>query len=322
MGSGQRGRTIVDIRQLKVLIAVVDHGGLAKASAMLRLSQPSLTKIVKRLEAELSVKLFVREARGMIPTEFTKALIPYARAAVANLNQANAEALALLKGSKGRVSVISSAAIGRQILPQAVKNLSRTHPNLRIHISLEPSESLTGAIDGQSFDFGLGALEGPLAVNVSHKLLFYDSMVIACRRDHPLTALENVTPEDLAGSRWVAADERSITRRRFEHLFQSWGVRVAEPAIECRSTAIAKEIIADTDLICMLAAITVHDELARGVLSTINVEGANLERAVGLFWCRGRMHTPGAKALIDEITNICKAKTYGTFPRIKREHVR
>ena len=150
----------VDVRQLKVLLAVIESGGLAHASAKLNLSQPSLTKIIKRFEDELEVKLFVRQARGMVPTEYAMALVPYARGAVANLMQATNEIQALQKGAKGHVSIVSSAAIGRQILPAAIVNLMRSHPEIQVRVSLEPSETLVENLERTRFDIGLGVLEG------------------------------------------------------------------------------------------------------------------------------------------------------------------
>lgn len=306
----------MDVRQLKVLLAVIESGGLAQASAKLNLSQPSLTKIIKRFEDELAVKLFVRQARGMVPTEYALALVPYARGAVANLMQAADEIQALQKGAKGHVSIVSSSAIGRQILPAAIVNLMRSHPEIQVSVSIEPSETLAENLERTKFDIGLGVLEGKVDQETSHRLLFYDSIIIACKAGHPLTQVERVQAADLASYKWVAADRRSITRNRFDYLFQSWGLATPEISIECRSTAIAKEIISATEHLCLLSASNTQKDIAEGRLSTISIEGANLNRPIGLFWKRGRLHTPAVKSLIEEIARVCETRKYAKRPLI------
>ena len=55
----------MDIRQLRNVLAIFDKGSIGKAAEALRVSQPALTKSLRRLEDELQVKLFVRTSRGM-----------------------------------------------------------------------------------------------------------------------------------------------------------------------------------------------------------------------------------------------------------------
>ena len=57
----------MDLRQLRVLLAVIEKGSLGRAAEWLNTSQPAVTKTIQRLEAELDV-LIHRDARGMRPT--------------------------------------------------------------------------------------------------------------------------------------------------------------------------------------------------------------------------------------------------------------
>lgn len=63
----------------QAFLAVADTGSLSAAAVRLGLTQPTLGRQIKRLEADLGLSLFARVARGLIPTETAQMLIPRAR---------------------------------------------------------------------------------------------------------------------------------------------------------------------------------------------------------------------------------------------------
>src|SRR4051812_49948020 len=56
-------------QQLQYVLAAFEHGSFSAAAQALHLAQPSLSEQVRRLEAELGIKLFERVGRGLVPTE-------------------------------------------------------------------------------------------------------------------------------------------------------------------------------------------------------------------------------------------------------------
>lgn len=69
----------MDLRQLKYFIAIAQSGSMASAAQSLGVAQPSLSQQMKQLEAELSVELLVRSARGVQLTEAGQVLLRHAR---------------------------------------------------------------------------------------------------------------------------------------------------------------------------------------------------------------------------------------------------
>src|ERR1041384_5506509 len=66
------------LQQLQYVLAAFERGSFSAAAEALHLAQPSLSQQVRRLEAELCVKLFERVRRGLVPTEAGRALRPHA----------------------------------------------------------------------------------------------------------------------------------------------------------------------------------------------------------------------------------------------------
>ncbi|HVY56481.1 MAG TPA: LysR family transcriptional regulator, partial [Xanthobacteraceae bacterium] len=86
-------------RQFQNLLMVIEKGSLGKAAEALHISQPALTKSMRRLEDQLGVPLFYRDARGMRPTVYGEALHAHAQGIAIGIDQALRDIAALRAGS-------------------------------------------------------------------------------------------------------------------------------------------------------------------------------------------------------------------------------
>ena len=82
------------LTQIRDFLAVVECGGIRAAARKLGVSQPTITKSVRSLEAELHVQLLGRNARGIVPTASGRAFFARARVAHSELRKAEEEAAA------------------------------------------------------------------------------------------------------------------------------------------------------------------------------------------------------------------------------------
>ncbi len=69
----------MDMRQIRHLLAVAEHGNILRAAAAIHISQPALSRSIQNLEHELGVKLLERGPRGVAPTVYGTALLKHAR---------------------------------------------------------------------------------------------------------------------------------------------------------------------------------------------------------------------------------------------------
>ena len=67
-----------DLRQLRAFTTIVSAGSLGRAAEVLHVTQPALSRIVKRLEDEVGAPLFERHSKGMQLTAIGQALLPHA----------------------------------------------------------------------------------------------------------------------------------------------------------------------------------------------------------------------------------------------------
>lgn len=73
-----------ELRHLRYLIAVAEHGNFTRAAEELHISQPTLSQQIKQLERVVGVQLLDRGGRGVRPTDAGEAYVHYARRALRN----------------------------------------------------------------------------------------------------------------------------------------------------------------------------------------------------------------------------------------------
>lgn len=117
-------------------MTVADTGNVTRASELLNLVQPAVSRQIRLLEGDLGVELFQRERHGMVLTAAGKALLEHARRAMLELERARAE----FGGSAGRIAGMVTVGL----LPSTSEILSsglvhavrRQYPDVRIHIAM------------------------------------------------------------------------------------------------------------------------------------------------------------------------------------------
>ena len=124
----------MDIRHLRIVDAIVRHGTMTRAAERLHVTQPALSRIVKRLEDEVGAPLFERHSKGMQLTAIGQALLPHASLLQHEADYAREEINAMRGLSKGTIRVGAVGSIASYVLPLAVGTLVARWPNLRVEI--------------------------------------------------------------------------------------------------------------------------------------------------------------------------------------------
>lgn len=124
---------------LRSFLAVAETGSLSAAARQIGQSQPTLSRHIRDLEAQLGVSLFRRVPRGLEPTEAALPMIEIAREMAANAARLTRIAEGRQEGLAGTVRITASSIVAHHILPQLIADLRIAQPE--IQIELVPSDS-------------------------------------------------------------------------------------------------------------------------------------------------------------------------------------
>src|SRR5262245_28693661 len=136
----------IEFRQLAHFLAVADDSSIGKAAQRLNLTQPALSKSIKRLEQALKVRLFDRHARGVSPTVYGAALLARTRQVVTETRRA-VEEIDFLRGShSGTVTVAAGPSMLSRILPTAAARLVAKRPGIRVVVRQSLAEQIEAGL--------------------------------------------------------------------------------------------------------------------------------------------------------------------------------
>ena len=123
-----------DWQLYRTFLAVVQEGSLSAAARRLGFSQPTMARHIETLEAAVGGDLFVRSARGLIPTDLARSVLPYAESLAATAAALQRAASAATDQVAGTVRVSASEAISVGWMPEILADLRRRHPALAVEL--------------------------------------------------------------------------------------------------------------------------------------------------------------------------------------------
>jgi DNA-binding transcriptional LysR family regulator len=202
---------MLDVKQLRVLKAVAEHGSFSAAAEVLSYTQPAISQQIAALEKHAGTTLVDRTSRGVRLTEAGRALVDHAEVVLARLAAAEAELDAMAGVRGGRVRLSSFPTAGASLLPPAVALFTQRHPEVELtFVEREPDEAaqmLRAAELELALVFEYRQLDQPkfdrLYEGIELHHLIDDPMYLALPHGHPLARKPRVRLQDVADETWI-----------------------------------------------------------------------------------------------------------------------
>src|SRR5215831_4656452 len=285
----------MELRQLVYFVAVADEAHFTRAAERLRIAQPAVSQQIQRLETEFGERLLHRDRRTVALTAAGEALLPHARAALAQVEHGR-QAVAALRGlvtGQLRVGLVMPLPDRRVI--RAIGAFGRKYPGIELTIVEDETDALLDRLttgDLHTAFLGLGpGQETPASLEAV--LVAREPAVLATHPRHPLASRRSVP---LSAMR----DEPVVTATRASRL------RTVLDSV-CRQAGFAPRIVAETsDLNVMVQLVAEGVGVAlmprsgqekAGDVVTIAVTHPTIDRRIVLAWRPGAT-SPAARAFI------------------------
>ncbi|MEM7342336.1 MAG: LysR family transcriptional regulator [Actinomycetota bacterium] len=170
----------LDIESLRVLVAVVDRGGMTRAAELLGMSQSAVSWKIKRLEQRVGRDLLVRDGRSFRLSHDGAELITYAR----NLVDMHDEAVARLSSSDltGRVRFGTTEEVSEFCMRNVLARFNRTHPMVNIELFVDRASQLDDRLQAGSLDVAVLQV-GPEEVRATDTMLWENDLMWVSSHD-------------------------------------------------------------------------------------------------------------------------------------------
>ncbi len=290
--------------QLRALIAVTEAHNFSIAGRNLGISQSSLHRAARELEALLEVVLFEKTSTGISSSKAARALARASKLAFSEITQARDEVDALHNREIGQLVIGSMPLARTSLLPKAIIEFSRKFPDFRIRVNDGPYDDLLYHLRHGDIDLLLGALRFPVpADDVTQEELFSSPVEIVARPGHPLFYDPNVTLKTLQQYPWVVPGRGTPTRAIFESTFTEAGLEVPSRLVETGSQILVRSLLCDSDRLTMISEHQIQHELSMGVFKAVPYEVSHAYRPIGVTVRNSWKPTATQSAFINLLSN-------------------
>jgi DNA-binding transcriptional LysR family regulator len=297
---------MIESNAVRYFRAVTESGSIKRAATSLRIAPSAISRQMQAIEEELSVKLFERNARGMVLTDAGHLLYRYA---VENRNQLDGIRVKVQEFDtmrRGQVKIATVEGMLANFLSNFVVDLAGDYPGISISTTVVGSRDVAEMVGHNDVDLGLVFGRSPRRDLIELARMRQSLCLIVSPR-HPLASRDSCSVKDLAGLRVVVPDPSFGIRQEIDRACANNKIRL-EICNETNSLNFAQTLAARTDLATFLPRDTAMPSLDAGLLVAVPLRDKRLEATqVTLVQLAARNMSPSGRLVADLLVGRMKA---------------
>lgn len=200
------------LRHIEVFHAVYLTGSASGAARALNVSQPSISKVLKHAEGQLGFQLFDRMKGRLIPTEKGVKLFNEIEPVFEKINNLKIFAAKLASTKKGRLRFAMTPAFSLEIVPKALAEFSKIHPDVTIEVETLHASEVMRELKNKSIDIGL-VFDAPYSPDIESRVISKTEFVCVAPKGMKLPGGKSCQLADLKGFPLITLNEKSILGR-------------------------------------------------------------------------------------------------------------
>lgn len=285
----------INLHQLEIFLCVARERSFSKAAANLRISQPSVSIQIKKLEESLDVKLFERLGRQIYLTREGAAVLGHVTQLTDIISNLKSDLKELKGAGQGQVSAGCSRVPSATLVPVAVAQFKEEYPATEISIKTGRPYEVEAWILSNEVD--LGVIEGDPASPLILKEPWHEDelVLVLSRRSHllkkqPLTLTDVLAEPFLLQAPWG--------RPTFiERVFANRGINLKKPVTVGSREAVKAGVAAGYG-VSLLPKSVIEVELKAGTLKTKKLRDFSVIYPMNIIYHRDKQFSPHAKAFL------------------------
>jgi DNA-binding transcriptional LysR family regulator len=303
----------IKLRDLHILMTVVERGSMAKAAEQLAISQPVVSKSVADLEHALGVRLLDRSPQGVEPTIYGRAIVGSGVAVFDDLRQGVKEIEFLADPTAGEVRIGSTGVMSAGLLPAVIDRLSRQFPRLVFNVMQAPMiEQQYRDLRERSVDLILGRMVTPIAdEDLDAEILFDDPIFVVAGTSSKWVRRRSIDPAELVNEAWCLPPYDTLIRSLVAEAFRARGLDIPRDTVITGSIQLSNALLATGRFLGVLSGSTLRLSGKRMSLRALPVEFSMPSSPVGIVTLKDRTVSPVAQLFIDHARKLAKPLAKG-----------
>lgn len=289
----------IDPRQLEMLAAIVDGGGLSEGAAALGKTQPSLSRSVSELEKRIGVALFEPGKRPLQPTQFCLRLVQYGRSVRQAGDAASDFVVRFKRGQAGALRLAGPPIFMDGVVSPILAAFQSEYPGIRIDQSYGYVQKILDGLASDKLDVGIvpiRATQVPDTIDATQVLPGRN--VIACRTGHPLSLMAGLDPSAIAQHSWIAPPPDSPLYHDLRNVLDRIGVKDIKVSFSGGSLASVLNILHESDALTVLPYSVVYRLRRQNTLAALPIPIGDPDRHLCVLTSKSGPEFPARKRLL------------------------
>lgn len=280
------------IRDLEWLIALADHQHVTDAAAVLGVSQPTLSRALARVEAELGTRLFERVPEGLVTSPNGELVTAGARDVLGRYQQLLLELETRLDPNRGVVRLAFLDSMATSLVPRLLRDFHEHTPGVRVVLTQEPAHHIQRDLDHGLVELAITSVQPD--GDCGWLPLQEERLVLIVPPSHRLRNRRRVDLTELTDDELVTTPVGFGYRSHINRLLADAGVAMPV-SFESADLATIEGLVAAG------LGVAITPEQFAGLSGTIglNIANPDARRTIGLTWRTDHPLAPAAARFRD-----------------------
>lgn len=274
----------MDLQQLSIFCTLLSEKSMTEAANRLQITQPTVSRQIKLLEAELGVDLLERETREISPTVQGQLFFDYAQKILNLAKQAQISIQSLPQHLEGQLRVSTINYLGMSLLAPVMWRFLKPSRQFKINLSYTPARSIIEQMKKDAVDMvilpNLQEEYGIELPSYEKHHLFQDSMIFVGSKKVSLPS--QIQVQDMAKKPLVS----------FPHLLPKFTIKMEQkqkehniqPIFEVNNIGTLKKVIDSGLYWGFMPAFSIQKQIQFGRLSEIKVDGIKYSMNIEVYF--------------------------------------
>jgi DNA-binding transcriptional LysR family regulator len=233
----------MDVRQLEVFLAMMEHSSVTRTAEKLYVSPGAVSLQLHNLAAELGTELFTRSGRRIVPTEQAFRLADHAREVMRKIQAIQQDFSNVAAEDSRPFHLATGATTLIHRLGAPLRLLRQRFPKADIHVTVAPTEPIVAGVLEGRYDLGLISL--PWQQQELSILPLFEEELLVLRPSHRRVSSSTVLPvqpDELAAAPFLLYPKTSNMRSKIDGFFEELGIN-PRVAMEADDTEAIKRLV-------------------------------------------------------------------------------
>lgn len=295
------------LRELRILMAVIQAESMAKAARQLAISQPAVSRAIADMEHSLEVPLFDRTARGIEPTRYGRALFRRSVAVFDELKQGVQEIAYLSNPEAGELRIGSSASLSEGIVLAIVNRLSRKYPQVVFHVVPGGALALRELLRERRIELGIARLPEAAAEDEVHaEILFEEPLVVVASTANPWVRRRRIKLAELVNEPWTWSGPGTMFDTLVVDAFRVSGLEPPRATVYAEAINMRIRLAATGPFLAVIPASPLKFHAEHASIKKLPIELPMTQRSVGIITLKKRTLSPLAQLFIECAREVAK----------------